>query len=174
MHKKSRFHQAKAIFYLAISVVYALSADLEGYYMTHKGQKGQQSIVEFFKKGDKYYAYGFANVDGSPPKKDANNPNPALRERFDKGSVFVYNLVRDGESDVFKDGKVYNFDAGKEFYAKITLKGDILELRGSIDKPGLVGETKIWRRLSDEELKPYLSQKPPFSVVENSLKDIQP
>ena len=104
-------------------------ADLEGYYMTHKGESGRQSIVEFFKKGDKYYCYGFANVDGSAPKKDVNNENPALRNRFDKGSVFVYNLVRDGNSDVFKNGKVYNFDVGKEYYAKVTLKGDTLELQ---------------------------------------------
>ena len=149
-------------------------AELERNYMTHKGEMGQHSIVEFFKKGEKYYAYGFANVDGSAPKKDANNPDPALRERVDKGSVFVYNLVRDGKSDVFKDGKVYNFDAGKIYYAKVTLKGNVLELRGSLDKTGYMGETKIWKRLSDEEVKPYLSQKPDFSVVEASLKDIKP
>ncbi|STP09371.1 DUF2147 domain-containing protein [Helicobacter cinaedi] len=148
-------------------------ADLEGYYMTHKGESGRQSIVEFFKRGDKYYCYGFANVDGSAPKKDVNNENPALRERFDKGSVFVYNLVRDGKSDVFKNGKVYNFDTGKEYYAKVTLKGDTLELRGSVDKSGLMGETKIWKKLSDKEVAPYLSQKPDFSVVEASLKDIK-
>ena len=149
-------------------------AELEGYYMTHKGEKGQQAIVEFFKQDNKYYVYGFANVDGSAPKKDVNNPNPALRERFDRGSVFVYNLVRDGKSDVFKDGKVYNFDTGKEYYAKITLKGNTLELRGSIDKSGIMGETKIWKKLSNEEVKPYLSQKPDFSIVEKSLKDIKP
>lgn len=158
---------------LSLCASLAFGAELEGYYMTHKGEKGQQSIVEFFKKDGKYYAYGFANVDGSGPKKDVNNENPALRNRYDKGSVFVYNLVRDGSSDVFKDGRVYNFDAGKTYYAKVTLKGDTLELRGSIDKSGLMGETKIWKRLSDSEVKPYLSQKPDFSVVEKSLNDIK-
>ena len=97
-----------------------------------------------------------------------------MRERFDRGSVFVYNLVRDGKSDVFKDGKVYNFDTGKEYYAKITLKGNTLELREAIDKSGIMGETKIWKKLSNEEVKPYLSQKPDFSIVEKSLKDIKP
>lgn len=149
-------------------------ADLEGYYMTHKGEKGQQSIVEFFKKDGKYYAYGFANVDGSAPKKDIHNKNSALRNRLDKGSVFIYNLVRDGSSDVFKNGRVYDFDSGKEYYAKATLKGDTLEFRGSIDKSGLMGETKIWKKLSDKEVQPYLSQKPDFSVVEASLNDIKP
>ncbi|WP_276897383.1 hypothetical protein [Helicobacter japonicus] len=47
-------------------------------------------------------------------------------------------------------------------------------MRGSIDKSGIMGETKIWKKLSDEEVKPYLSQKPDFSVVEKSLKDIKP
>lgn len=162
-----------SLFSLLFCTHLLFGAELEGYYMTHKGEKGQQSIVEFFKKDGKYYAYGFANVDGSGPKKDVNNENKALRNRYDKGSVFVYNLVRDGKSDVFKDGKVYNFDAGKTYYAKVTLKGDILELRGSIDKSGFMGETKIWHRLSDLDVKPYLSQKPDFSVVEESLKDIQ-
>ena len=82
--------------------------------------------------------------------------------------------IREGKSDVFKNGKVYNFDSGKEYYAKVTLKGNTLELRGSIDKSGFMGETKVWKKLSDEEVKPYLSQKPDFSVVEKSLKDIKP
>ncbi len=163
--------------FLGIIFIFATSmfcADLNGYYMTHKGKKGQQAVVEFFKKGGKYYAYGFANIDGNPPKKDINNPNPALRNRLDRGSVFIYNLVRDGDSDNFIGGKVYNFDVGKEYYATITLKGDTLELRGSIDQSGIIGETKTWRRLSEEEVSQYLSQKPDFSVVEESLKDIAP
>lgn len=145
--------------------------DLIGYYMTHKGESGRQAIVEFFKKDNKYYAYGFANLDGSPPKEDINNENPALRKRIDKTTVFVFDLVRDGSSDVYENGKVYNFDTGKIYYAKITLKGDTLELRASIDKMGLVGETKIWRRLSDEEIKFWLPQKPDFAAVEASIKD---
>lgn len=157
---------------LALAIICAYGAELEGYYMTHKGESGQQSIVEFFKHNGKYYAYGFANVDGSAPKKDINNPNPALKNRYDRGSVFVYNLVRDGKSDVFKNGEVYNFDAGKTYYAKITLKGDTLELRGSIDKSGIVGETKIWKKLSKEEVMPFLDKKPPFSEVLESLKTL--
>lgn len=155
---------------LQISV---FSAELEGYYMTHKGEKGQQSIVEFFKQDGKYYAYGFANVDGSLPKKDSNNENKALRNRYDRGSVFVYNLTRDGNTDTFINGKVYNFDSGKIYFAKITLKDDILELKGSIDSLGMLSETKIWKKLSDSEVAPYLSKKPSFAEVQNSLKDIQ-
>lgn len=157
---------------LMIAFVLGYSAELEGYYMTHKGQKGQQSIVKFFKKGEKYYCYGFANVDGSAPKKDVHNPNIALRERYDRGAVFVYNLKREGSSDIFSNGKVYNFDSGEIYYAKITLKGDSLELRGSIDSKGIIGETKIWRKLDKAEVAPYLSQEPDFSIVESSLKDL--
>nr|QGT50518.1 hypothetical protein Helico5904_1900 [uncultured Helicobacter sp.] len=147
--------------------------DLVGYYMTHKGESGRQAIVEFFKKDNKYYAYGFANLDGAPPKKDIHNENPALRDRIDKTTVFIFDLVRDGSSNTYKDGRVYNFDTGKIYYAKITLKDNGLELRGSVDKMGLVGETKVWRRLSDEEIKHWLPEKPDFAPVEASIKDYQ-
>ena len=43
----------KIILILVLSTAVIYGAELEGYYMTHKGEKGQQSIVEFFKKGDK-------------------------------------------------------------------------------------------------------------------------
>ena len=57
---------------------------------------------------------------------------------------------------------------------RLRLKAIRLSYRGSIDKSGLMGETKIWKKLSDKEVAPYLSQKPDFSVVEASLKDIKP
>lgn len=158
---------------MLVCLCMSFGSELEGYYMTHKGVSGQQSIIEFFKLNDKYYAYGFVNVDGSPPKKDVKNPNPALRNRTDKGVVFMYNLVRDGDSDVFKDGRAYDFD-GHTYNVKITIVKNELQLRFSVDKSGFIGETKVWRRLSQEEVKPYLSQKPDFSVVLESLKDIQP
>ncbi|PAF49277.1 hypothetical protein BKH41_03920 [Helicobacter sp. 12S02232-10] len=149
------------IFILLMAMAWA--GDLNGIYITHIGDSGRQSIVEFFKHNGKYYAYGFANVDGSKPKKDIHNPNPALKERFDKGTVFVYDLVRDGNT--YKNGKIYNFDNGKTYYLKITLEKDDLKLRASIDKSGLMGETLIWKKLSEQEAQKYLSQKPSFQEV---------
>ncbi|MGI0406773.1 DUF2147 domain-containing protein [Helicobacter himalayensis] len=157
-------------FLLLGALAFCFSQDLlSGFYKTHIGKSGRQSIVEFFQKDGKYYAYGFANVDGTPPAKDIHNKNPNLRERYDNVTIFVYGL--EGDSDTYKNGKVYNYDSGEIYYAKITLEGKNLTLRASVDSAGVLGETKIWSRLSDEELKPYLSKKPPMQEVLKSLKD---
>ncbi|WP_233712823.1 MULTISPECIES: DUF2147 domain-containing protein [unclassified Helicobacter] len=151
----------------------ALGADeLKGYYLTHVGDSGRQSVVEFFERGGKYYAYGFANVDGSGPKKDSINPNPALRERVDKGSVFVYGLKEAGKGE-FKGGEVYNYDNGKTYNLKITKEKDgKLILRASIDKAGIMGQTLTWTPLTQEQIEKYEGEKPPFSVVEESFETL--
>lgn len=142
--------------------------ELKGYYMTHVGDSGRQSIVEFFSRNGKFYAYGFANVDGSGPKKDAKNQNPKLRDRFDKGAVFVYGLKKDGKT--FSGGEVYNYDDGKTYHLKVTKESNgTLTLRASIDKLGMMGQTLIWTPLTQEQIAKYESEKPDFKVVEDSL-----
>lgn len=162
----------RALVLSGISGVLALFAEgLNGYYITHIGDSGRQSIVEFFEKNGKFYAYGFANVDGSGPKKDINNQNPALRERFDKGAVFVYGL-KQTKADVFSGGEVYNYDDGKTYSLKITKeKNGNLTLRASIDKMGMMGKTLEWIPLTQEQINHYLPEKPDFNVVLESLKN---
>ncbi|PAF52037.1 DUF2147 domain-containing protein [Helicobacter sp. 13S00477-4] len=153
------------IFLALIGFIYA--NDLNGIYITHIGDSGTQSIVQFFKYNDKYYAYGFANVDGSPPKKDIHNPNPNLRDRLDKGVIFVYDLTKDGK--IYKNGKIYNFDNGKTYYLKITPEKNQLKLRATIDKSGLMGETLIWKKLPEEETQKYIPQN---ISLEEAIKNI--
>jgi len=163
------------VFVSAILVNFGFSAELKGYYITHIGDSGRQSIVEFFEKNGKFYSYGFANVDGSEPKKDIKNPDPILRERYDKGAVFVYGLKKDEKKvGVYVGGMVYNYDNGKTYNLKITQdeKSGNLTLRASIDKSGFMGETLVWRRLNKEEEDRYLSQKPDFNVVLESFNTL--
>lgn len=144
------------------------------HYKTHIGKSGRQSIVEFFTKGSqaktKIYAYGYANVDGSGPKKDIKNPNPKLRERVDKGAVFVYGLSKvDNDKCVYEGGEVYNYDDGKTYHLKITIESNgNLTLRASLDKNGWLGETLVWTPLSESDIAKYEGEKPDFSVVETS------
>ncbi|WP_394980800.1 DUF2147 domain-containing protein [uncultured Helicobacter sp.] len=145
------------------------SEGLAGFYKTHIGSDGRQSIVEFFHYEGKYYAYGFANIDGSPAKKDSNNKNPKLRERYDRGTIFVYGL--EGEGSEYKGGRVYHFRTGEIYHAKVRLESDTLILRGSVDRAGIVGSSKVWTRLSEQEVRPYLHLKPPMEEVLSSLKD---
>ena len=145
------------------------AVELTGDFITHVGQNGRQSIVEFFEKDGTYYAYGYANVDGSGPKKDINNPDPKLRERGDKGTVFGYGLQKSGDS--YKNGFVYDYDDGKVYHLKAHFVDDnTLEMRASIDKLGMMGLTLTWKRLTKAQEEKYRPEKPQFSVVQESLK----
>lgn len=142
---------------------------LSGYYKSHISRKGRQAIIEIFKYEGKFYGYGFANVDNSPKAKDIHNKNPLLRERWDNEIIFLYGLQGDGE--VYKNGLVYNIDNGETYNAKVTIKGNELHLRASIDSFGVVGQTRVWHKLSQEEVEPYLIYKIPKEVILKSLKD---
>lgn len=167
-----RIYGITLVVYMACMFGWSYGAEgLAGFYKTHVGSDGRQAIVEFFYKDGKYYAYGFANVDGSPPKKDSNNKNPALRDRYDRGTIFVYGL--EGEGEKYGGGKVYDFHNGEIYYAKVRLNGDTLTLHGSVDKSGMIGVDKVWTRLSNEEVRPYLHLKPSMQDVLKTLKDWQ-
>lgn len=147
------------------------------HYKTHIGKSGRQSIVEFFTKSNgsktKIYAYGYANVDGSGPKKDIKNPNPKLRERVDKGAVFVYGLSKSASECVYEGGEVYNYDDGKTYYLKITIESNgNLSLRASLDKKGWLGESLTWTPLSPQDIAKYEGEKPDFAVVEESYSSL--
>lgn len=147
------------------------------HYKTHIGKSGRQSIVEFFTKSNgsktKIYAYGYANVDGSGPKKDIKNPSPKLRERVDKGAVFVYGLSKSADECVYEGGEVYNYDDGKTYYLKITIESNgNLSLRASLDKKGWLGESLTWTPLSPQDIAKYEGEKPDFAVVEESYSSL--
>ena len=105
------------------------------------------SIVEIFKKGNKYYGKMIwlkepTDKNGSL-KKDIKNPNPDLQNRTMKGTVFM-NFVY--EEDYKWKGKIYNFRDGKNYNANMKLSDmNTLEVRGYIGFTWL-GKTSIWKR----------------------------
>ncbi|WQS07635.1 DUF2147 domain-containing protein [Helicobacter pylori] len=129
------------------------AVELPGVYQTQPFLSIKSSFVEFFEHDGKFYAYGISNADGSSAKKDEHNPNPKLRNRSDKGVVFLSDLIKVGERS-YKGGKAYNFYDGKTYHVRVTQNsnGD-LEFTPSYDKWGYVGKTFTWKRLSDEEIK---------------------
>ena len=145
----------------AISGSFLFGAGLAGYYETHKPKgEGKQSIVEIFEKNGKYYGYGFAHSDGSKSLKDVNNPDEKLRSRDLTGTIFLYDVVDDGNGK-YSGGYIYNFVVGKTYYLTIKDEGkDTITLTGSIDKSGFLNKKYIWKRLSDEEVKKWLPLKP--------------
>ncbi|WP_120945978.1 MULTISPECIES: DUF2147 domain-containing protein [Helicobacter] len=149
------------------------ASTLEGVYETQSFLYMKSSYVEFFKYKGKYYAYGIANVDGSKARQDIYNKDPALRQRSDKGVVFLYDLTC-VDKDIYKNGRAYNFYDGRTYYVQVRQKknGD-LKFLPSFDRRGFFGKTFIWKKLDNAYLQAHGITKPDFSRVLETLKEIQ-
>ncbi|PAF46401.1 hypothetical protein BKH41_09225 [Helicobacter sp. 12S02232-10] len=147
---------------------------LEGLYKTQSFLYIKSSFVEFFKLNGKYYAYAIANENNSPPRKDSNNPNPNLRNRSDKGVVFLYNLVQTAPN-TYENGKVYNFYDGRTYYVTIHQEenGD-LDFFVSIYKKSIIGKSFLWKHIDDKSLEEKHIKKPDFNEVLKTISQINP
>ncbi|MBU0678895.1 MAG: DUF2147 domain-containing protein [Verrucomicrobia bacterium] len=84
------------------------------------------------------------------PKLDKDNPDESLRTRPVQGLEFMWNFKQKSDTQ-WGGGKIYDPKNGKTYYAKITLEGTQLKLRGSIDKWGLAGRTATWTRYEEKD-----------------------
>ena len=107
------------------------------------------AIVEVYKSGDVYngkivWLENPTESDGSPAV-DSNNPDPALRSRQIIG-LNMLNGLKDTGKD-YSGGKIYDPGNGKTYNCSMKVEGDVLKVRGSLDKRGLVGRTMDWFRV---------------------------
>ncbi|PAF53519.1 hypothetical protein BKH42_05585 [Helicobacter sp. 13S00482-2] len=145
---------------------------LAGIYQSQSFLLFKSAYVEFFEFNGKYYAYGIENTDHSPPKKDSKNPNPYLRNRSDKGVVFLYGLVHTS-ADNYKYGKAYNFYDGRTYHIKIhQRKNGDLDFRSSIDSTGYIGKTFLWKKLTQDEIEKAGIKRPNFHEVLNTISEL--
>lgn len=113
--------------------------------------KAGDSQTEIFKSGNRYYGRllaGWGNQlyepDGQTPRRDTNNPNPALRGQPLLNSVILFDLeYQDG---AYKNGRYYDARMGKFFGCTMRLRGEKLEMR-IFWKLKLLGMTKKWTRV---------------------------
>ena len=107
------------------------------------------AIVEIYKSGDAYngkivWLAEPSNPDGTPVLDD-KNPDKALRSRKIIGLNMLSGLKpADGE---YSGGKIYDPGNGKTYNCSMKVEGDILKVRGSLDKRGLLGRTMDWFRV---------------------------
>lgn len=107
------------------------------------------AIVEVYKSGDAYngkivWLENPTESDGSPAV-DSNNPDPALRSRQIIGLNMLSGLKDTGKD--YSGGKIYDPGNGKTYNCSMKVEGDVLKVRGSLDKRGLVGRTMDWFRV---------------------------
>ena len=107
------------------------------------------AIVEVYKSGDVYngkivWLANPTEADGSPAV-DNQNPDKSLRNRQILGLNMLSGLKKNGGE--YSGGKIYDPANGKTYNCSMKVEGDVLKVRGSLDKRGLVGRTMDWFRV---------------------------
>lgn len=107
------------------------------------------AIVEVYQSGDVFngkivWLEKPTDADGSPAV-DKNNPDKALRSRKLLGLNMLSGLKKNGGE--YTGGSIYDPGNGKTYNCSMKVEGDILKVRGSLDKKGLLGRTMDWFRV---------------------------
>ena len=107
------------------------------------------AIVEVYKSGDSYngkivWLKDATMPDGSPVC-DLNNPDKSLRSRKLMGLNMLSELKKTG--DQYTQGSIYDPGNGKTYNCSMKVEGDVLKVRGSLDKKGRIGRTMDWFRV---------------------------
>ena len=109
------------------------------------------AIVEVYKSGDAYNGkivwLEEPNDPSGKPASDTNNPDKALRSRKLIGLNMLSGLKKNGGE--YTGGSIYDPGNGKTYNCSMKVDGDVLHVRGSLDKKGLLGRTMDWFRVKE-------------------------
>ena len=109
------------------------------------------AIVEVYKEGDVFNGrivwLAEPNEPDGSPAVDSRNPDAKLRSRKLIGLNMLSGLKKaDGE---YSGGLIYDPGKGKTYNCSMKVEGDVLKVRGSLDKKGLMGRTMDWFRVKE-------------------------
>ncbi|MGJ5070586.1 DUF2147 domain-containing protein [Bradyrhizobium oligotrophicum] len=104
--------------------------------------------LDMFKAGAEFHArmlYGneIVEADNVTFKKDAKNPDTALRSRSLKNIVVITGL-RWGDGE-WSGGSIYDASSGRTYSCKVTVKDGKMLLRGYVGLPAM-GQTRAFHR----------------------------
>ena len=107
------------------------------------------AIVEVYQEGNSFngkvvWLQTPTEPDGSPVV-DKNNPDPNLRKRQIFGLNMLSGLTKNGGE--YSGGTIYDPGNGKTYNCSMRVERDVLKVRGSLDKRGLIGRTMDWYRV---------------------------
>ena len=107
--------------------------------------------MEVYRNGDAYNGkIVWLNEPNGPdgkPAVDRNNPDKTLRSRALIGLNMLSGLKKDGNG--YGGGSIYDPGNGKTYNCSMKVEGDVLHVRGSLDKKGLLGRTMDWFRVKE-------------------------
>lgn len=133
-----------SIFALLLPFSAAFAQDVIGKWKLEDGS----AIVEVYKSGDAFNGkIVWLNEPNDPdgtPAKDGNNPDPSLRSRKLIGLNMLSGLKKNGNE--YTGGLIYDPGNGKTYNCSMRVEGNVLKVRGSLDKKGRIGRTMDWFR----------------------------
>ena len=107
------------------------------------------AIVEVYKKGDAYngrIVWLEAPTDSNgTPVLDTNNPDKSLQSRKLINLDMLSGLKPNGKE--YTGGTIYDPGNGKTYFCSTKVEQDVLKVRGSLDKRGILGRTMDWFRV---------------------------
>ncbi|HRN94781.1 MAG TPA: DUF2147 domain-containing protein [Chitinophagales bacterium] len=81
-------------------------------------------------------------TENGKPRLDTNNPESELAKKPLLGTVVMKNFTQKNENE-FVGGTIYDPKNGKTYSCKMTLKGNVVDVRGYIGIPAF-GRTTVW------------------------------
>ncbi len=148
MSKKITLILTGLVFYLN-SFAQTVTADaILGNWLT--GSK--KGVVQIYKEGNKYNGkliwLKTPTYEDGKPKVDKHNPDKAKQTAPLMGLNMLVGFVF--EDNKWVDGTIYDPEKGKTYSCKISMKGDMLDVRGFIGI-SLIGRTDTWYKVQAKQ-----------------------
>lgn len=124
--------------------------DIDGIWEFDEEIGGNVSIGEIFTHDNRAFAYAFdyeREMDGMRVRRDIQSEESNAAKL--RGKIFIAGLEFDGAKWI--NGRIFNPNNAKTYYISAELSGDkqTLNLRASLDRFGVLGQTLQWRRVAD-------------------------
>lgn len=117
---------------------------LGGWWLTSDSMAVDQAVVEFYRTGDSYEGK-IISITVKDPKTGSitfNDRDPLV------GFVLLHGFKKDPNNpNIFEGGYITNPKNDKVYYAKLTVEGKKLRMKGSLDKYGIFGATRVWIKI---------------------------
>jgi uncharacterized protein (DUF2147 family) len=134
-----------SIIFMMMPLAVAFAQDVIGKWKLEDGT----AIVEVYQQGDAFNGkivwLEKPNGPDGKPAIDRNNPDKNLQSRQLMGLNMLSGLKKNGNE--YTGGKIYDPGNGKTYNCSMKVEGDVLKVRGSLDKKGLLGRTMDWFRV---------------------------
>ena len=134
-----------SIIFMMMPLAAAFAQDVIGKWKLEDGT----AIVEVYQQGDSFNGKTVwleePNGPDGKPAVDRNNPDKNLQSRQLMGLNMLNGLKKTGNE--YTGGKIYDPGNGKTYNCSMKVEGDVLKVRGSLDKKGLLGRTMDWFRV---------------------------